>query len=132
MATSANQSSTADKYAYVSQNYADGYQIRPGRAITITWAVKNVGTTGWSTDYTYRHFGGVGAAKEIYNFTKTVPADAVTNISVTFTTPTTPGNYSTWWKLTNAQGENFGDVDFSFVVTNNPVAATKVPATPAK
>jgi hypothetical protein len=121
--------STVDKYAFVSQNYADNYQVRPGRSITITWVVKNVGTVGWTTDYTVRHFGGVSAAKEVYNLTKTVPAEGTIPVSVTFVTPATLGTYSTWWKLTNAQGQNFGDVDFTFTVTNNPVAATKVPAT---
>jgi hypothetical protein len=45
------------------------------------------------------------------------------------------GDYTTWWKLTNPQFQNFGDVDFSFTVTNTPKAATAAPvptATSAK
>jgi hypothetical protein len=54
------------------------------------------------------------------------PGGQVT-ISVTFTTPTIPGDYNTWWKLTNLQGQHFGDVDFSFTVTTTPHQATPTP-----
>jgi hypothetical protein len=95
-------------------------KVSPGAVLTITWAIKNVGTIGWTPDYTIRYFSGINAAKDFYPFPKTVPANAVVNLSVTINAPKAVGKYATWWKLTNPQGQNFGDVDFSFEVSTDP------------
>ncbi|HVN53838.1 MAG TPA: NBR1-Ig-like domain-containing protein [Anaerolineaceae bacterium] len=120
-------SSVADKYQYIGQNLADRIQVRPGTPLTIVWTVKNAGTTGWTTQYTLRYFSGVKAEKDSYNFAKAVPAGGTTTLTVSIIAPTAPGDYSTWWKLTNPQLQNFGDVDFYFTVTNTPVKGTSTP-----
>jgi hypothetical protein len=108
-----------DFYKYVGQNYPDKLKVTPGAVLTITWAIKNVGTIGWTTDYTIRYFSGITAKRDYYPFPQTVPANGVVNLSVTITAPKTLGEYTTWWKLTNALGQNFGDVDFTFEVSNS-------------
>jgi hypothetical protein len=45
-----------------------------------------------------------------------------------FTTPSEPGDYDLWFKLTNLAGQNFGDLDLVFTVSNNPVKATPTTA----
>jgi hypothetical protein len=124
-------SSVADQYQYVTQNLPDHLQVRPGTQMTITWTVKNAGTTGWTKEYALRYFSGIQAAKDIYYLTKDVPAGSSISLSVPITAPSALGEYNTWWKLTNAQNQNFGDVDFTFTVTNNPTKATAAAPTTA-
>lgn len=107
---------TGDEYQYVGQDLPDNYEVSPGREITITWTVKNTGTNGWSSTYSLRYFTGVKASKDVYPFTKTTPPGKTTTLSVTIVAPLIPGAYDTWWKLVNPQGQNFGDVDFVFIV----------------
>jgi hypothetical protein len=124
-----NPASTAplDKYKFVSQNHADKYQVRPGVPIIITWTVQNIGAAAWTADYTANYFAGVKAQTDSVRFGKTVAPNANLTISVTFNTPTVPGDYNMWWKLTNLQGQHFGDVDFSFTVTSTPGQAVPTP-----
>lgn len=113
-----------DKYTYLGQDVADHTQFLPNRTVTITWTIQNSGTTGWTKDYTLRYFAGPEPSKTFYNFTKDVPVKDTINFVVTFTTPSEPGDYDLWFKLTNAAGQNFGDLDLVFTVSNNPVKAT--------
>ena len=108
-----------DFYKYVGQNYPDNMKVSPGAVLTITWAIKNVGTIGWTKDYTLRYFSGIKAQRDYYPFPQTVGANGVVNLSVTIAAPKAIGTYTTWWKLTNPQGQNFGDVDFNFEVSNS-------------
>ena len=117
-----------DKYTYLGQDVADGTQFLPNRTVTVTWTVQNSGTTGWTKEYTLRHFAGPEPAKTVYPFTKDVPVNDTINFIVTFTTPTEPGDYDLWFKLTNSAGQNFGDVNLMFTVSNNPVRATPTAA----
>lgn len=121
-------SAAADMYQYLGQDIADNSQFSPNRPLTITWTVKNAGTTTWTTDYTLRYFSGPKASQDVYNFTKSVAPEGTINFTVTFTTPANPGDYNMWFKLTNAAGQNFGDVNLVYTVTNNPTAATSTPA----
>ncbi len=125
-------SGPADKYQYVTQNVPDKTQVRPGVEITMTWAVKNIGAAAWTTDYTLRYFTGpANSAPNIVKFPKTVPPGSVANLTVQIVAPSNPGDYDSWWKLTNAQGQNFGDVDLAFTVTNTPKSGTGTSATPS-
>jgi hypothetical protein len=118
----------ADKYQYLGQSIADHSRFLPNRTEAITWTVKNIGTTGWTTGYTLRYFSGPKATKDAYSFSKAVPVNDTINFIVTFTTPAQLGNYDIWFKLTNSQGQNFGDLALVYTVTNNPQKATATPA----
>lgn len=121
----------ADKYSYLGQSLTDKMQLLPGRQMSITWTIKNAGTNGWTKDYMLRYFSGPKADKDIYTFGKDVAAGGTLNLIVTFTTPSTLGDYDMWFKLTNAQMQNFGDLDFAYTVTNSPNnSPTKAPAAP--
>ena len=113
-------SAAEDKYQYISQTLPDNYQVRPGVSVTISWTVKNVGATAWNTNYALRQFTGPDINKAYIPFAKTVSANQTTEFTVTFTTPTTPGDYNLWYKLTNDKSQNFGDINFQFTVTGTP------------
>jgi hypothetical protein len=117
----------ADKYQYLGQDIADHTQFLPNRTVTVTWTIKNIGTTGWTTGYTLRYFSGPKASKDVYPFSKEVPVNATINFTVTFKTPADPGDYDMWFKLTNNAGQNFGDLDLVYTVSNNPQKATSTP-----
>ncbi len=123
----ASSSGVADAYQYVGQNLPDKYQLRPGIPMIISWTVKNAGATEWSAEYTLDYFAGVEGKIDSVKIGKKVAPGAQVTISVTFTTPTIAGDYNTWWKLTNLQGQHFGDVDFSFTVTSTPHQSTPTP-----
>jgi hypothetical protein len=122
-------SAAADKYRYVSQTLPDGYQVRPNVQVTISWTVKNIGTTAWTTDYSMRYFVGPKPKQTYIAFPKTISANTAIALSATFVTPAQPGDYDLWFKLVNAQSQNFGDVDFKFTVTNTPNNSAKPAAT---
>lgn len=130
-AAASTGSGPADKYQYVSQTVADKIQVRPGATITVTWTVKNAGTAAWSTDYIFRYFSGVKAAKDFYNFSKIVAPEKTLDFTVSVVAPNEPGDYETWWKLTNAAGQNFGDINLLFTVTNTPNNSAKPTAKPS-
>ncbi len=121
--------SVADKYQYVSQNIADNTQVSPGSPMTIIWTVKNVGKTEWTTKYILRYFAGPRGEVNSVAFSKKVGPDSTLDITVPLVAPLAPGTYNTWWKLTNEQGQNFGDVNLLFIVTNTPgsSSATNTP-----
>lgn len=118
----------ADEYQYLGQNIPDRSQFLPNRVVTITWTVKNTGSNGWTKDYTLRYFTGPKPKTEVYNFSKDVPVNDTINFTVTFTTPAAPGDYDIWFKLTNNAGQNFGDLDLMFTVSNSPASGTSTPA----
>lgn len=109
-----------DAAQYISQSLPDGYQVRPRTTIGITWSVKNTGKTAWSAEYALRQFAGPDVGKQYVPFPKVVSANETAQLTVTFVTPDLPGDYNLWYKLANAQGQYFSDVNFQFTVTNTP------------
>ncbi|HEX7432043.1 MAG TPA: NBR1-Ig-like domain-containing protein [Anaerolineaceae bacterium] len=121
----------ADKYQYLAQNVADGKQFRPGTAILITWTIKNTGTTLWTKTYTLKFFAGpTGSGPAVILFGKEVQPGGSLSLSTTIKTPAGIGDYDTWYKLTNDQLQNFGDLDFKYTVSNQPSNQIQPTATP--
>jgi hypothetical protein len=124
-------SAAADKYQYLGQNVTDGKQFRPGTAIAIIWTIKNTGTTSWTKTYGLRFFAGpTGSGPATILFGKGVQPGGSISLSTTITTPAGIGDYDTWYKLTNDQLQNFGDLDFKYTVSNEPSNKIQPTATP--
>jgi hypothetical protein len=129
--SSGGGSTAADKYLYLGQSVADGKQFRPGVAIAQTWSIKNAGTTTWTKTYALRLFAGpASASPATILLGKSVAPGASISINATITTPGGVGDYDTWYKLTNDQLQNFGDLDFKYTVTNNPINQIQPTKTP--
>jgi hypothetical protein len=121
-------STAPDKAAWISNTPADGAVLLPGQRFEIKWTVKNIGTTTWNTSYSVRFFSGnINTVLNSYNFRGETKPDGTAELIVEAIAPSTPGDYFTWWKLTNDQGVNFGDVDLSIKVSGTAPTATTSP-----
>jgi hypothetical protein len=127
----ASGSTAPDNYQYLGQNLADGKQYLPGAAISVTWSIKNTGSTTWSKTYFLRFFAGpTGSGPAAIPFGKAVAPGATLSLTAKITAPSGIGDYDTWYKLTNDQLQNFGDLDFKYTVTTAPINKIQPTATP--
>lgn len=123
----------ADKASWVSQNPADGTVLSPGQEFTMTWTIKNIGTTTWNTSYQLRYYLADAtlrfSASDI-KFPKEVKPGDTVDLSVNMKAPTSGGDYRTQWVLTNDQGINFYPVDLTIKVSGAAATATLTSTTP--
>jgi hypothetical protein len=115
----------ADKAQWIGNSPADGTTMSPGVKFDIIWTIKNVGTTTWSKQYTYRYYSGakLNENKNSYFLRSEILPGQQGDMIVDGLSPATPGEYYTLWVITNADGTNFGQFDITIKV----VANTKTP-----
>lgn len=87
----------------------DDTVLRPGEAFVKTWRLENTGDTTWTTDYQAVFVEGelMDGPYSIV-LPKSVPPGQQVDISVDFMAPMQVGDYRSYWKLQNADGEKFG------------------------
>lgn len=119
---------TTNRAEWVSQSVADGTVFTPGESFTITWQLRNVGTSTWTTDYLFRFFSGnaFGAPEEIPLGQEVAPGQTV-DISVSMTAPNTPGEYRSDWVMADESASNFNQPVFLEITVANPATATATP-----
>ncbi|GAP14391.1 CARDB domain-containing protein [Longilinea arvoryzae] len=100
----------------------------PGQEFKVTWTVKNTGTNTWASNYQVRCFttaycfNGSSTA-----FGREVKPGEQIDLTITLKAPSTTGDHTTLWVLTNASGVNFGrGMSYSFKVSSSS-AATAAP-----
>ena len=127
------RAAVADKGLYLEQSVADNSKMDPGKTFTMTWKMKNVGTTTWSTKYQLRFFAGNSlGAENAVSFPKEVKPGDTVELSVNMKSPSDQGAYHSVWVLSNADGANFFPVTLDIVVGNPPPPTnTSVPPTAA-
>jgi hypothetical protein len=126
----ATRAALPDGAAWQSQTPADGTTYKPGEKFTVTWVVKNTGTTTWSTKYMIRFYAGDqmgGTASKA--FPKEVKPNETVELSVDLVAPSNPGKYNGIWALTNADGLNFSPGVSIAISVANGASATPSPAT---
>ena len=117
---------TCDGSGFVSETVPDGTVMAPGQVFPKTWKLLNTGTCTWTATYkavfTGTGNGGPmgGTSTPIGKIVK--PGESI-EISISFTAPTTGGDYVSWWKLQNDKGEFFG-TPFSVAIKVVGAAAT--------
>jgi len=121
-----------DKAEWVAQSPGDGTVFTPGEDFTLTWTVKNTGSTTWTTDYQLRFYLGNSAlrftASDI-KFPKEVKPNDTIDLSLRMEAPHNGGDYTTIWVLSTNEGVNFYPLTFTLKVTGTQ--GTSVPsATP--
>ena len=101
--------STCDIAQFITDvTIPDGTVLTPGQAFTKTWRIKNVGTCSWTPSYAVVFSSGNsmnGPATQA--LTGNVNPGQTVDISINLTAPSTPGDYTGYWKLRNAAGVLF-------------------------
>ena len=85
--------------------------VAAGKPFTKTWKLQNVGTCTWNDEYKYEFVDGdlMGANASIpFPKNVTVRPNETIDISVYMTAPTEVGRYQGNWKITAADGSQFG------------------------
>ena len=124
---------TTDLAEWVSQSVADGTVFAPGEAFTVTWRLKNVGTSTWTVSYLFRFYSGnaFGATQEIFLGQEVPPGETV-DISVPMKAPTALGDYRGDWVMSNELRSNFNTPVYLEITVARPATPTPTPTeTPA-
>jgi hypothetical protein len=117
------QGNVDDKAVYVSDvTIPDGTIVKPGATVVKIWSIRNTGTTTWKTAYRLSYLEGLKDAKEtLYvHLPNEVKPSLSVQVSVTFTAPSEPGTYTSYWRLTNGDRIGFGEVMSMKIVVGNP------------
>jgi hypothetical protein len=116
-----------DRAEFVSQAVADGTKFSPGQTIKMSWVIKNIGTTNWTTSYTARYYAGdFSGTVSTVALPKEIKPGEQLQINVDFTVPDTLGKKSSIWVLQNANGINF----YPFYLNIDIIAATPTQTPP--
>ena len=98
----------------------DGTPMTPGQEFTKTWKIKNTGICTWDTEY-QAIFSYSSPPNQRMN-AQPIPLSALVapgqevEVSVQFTAPTTPGEYTAYWQMVNASGFPFGRAGKQLIV----------------
>lgn len=114
-------------------SYPDGTEVATGTSFEKTWAIRNTGSTPWSTGYalvcvggaeegTIHRLGGANVGPQ------DVGPQEVVHVTVKITAPEQPGRIISRWRMRNPRGEQFGSTFFSsIVVVNTPTKFDLLP-----
>lgn len=126
---------TVNLAQYVSQTVTDDTVFTPGQTFSMTWTLKNVGTSTWTTAFMLRFFSGdpFGAPKEI-RLSRAVPPGDTINISIQMKAPDVTGKYRSDWVMSSESRSNFREPVFLKITVAVPVTPTRTPtpATPTR
>lgn len=114
-----------DLAQFVSQSIPDDTIFAPSQTFTMTWTLKNVGTSTWKATYLLRYYSGstFSAPKE-KTLGKEVPPGGTVAISLKMVSPPTPGTYVTTWVMANQFRSNFKEPVYLRII----VGATVTPS----
>ncbi len=97
-----------DQAELISQSPKDGTAYSAGEEFDGTWTFKNVGTSTWSTNYDYRFSGGTNLTKvKFYSLPKSVAPGETVTLVTDMVAPAQGGRYTSYWELTNENGDVF-------------------------
>jgi hypothetical protein len=121
-----------DDAAFVSDvTIPDNTVIQPGAGFVKTWSLRNTGTCNWTTSYAISFVSGNKMDGVITYLTKAVESGSTIEISIGLSAPTTPGTYTGYWRLKNADGNLFGELVYVQIVVPGSATATGTIATTA-
>jgi hypothetical protein len=102
-------SQACDLAEFVDETIPDGTKFPPATSFVKTWTLKNVGTCAWTQTYDAVFVNGDsmnGPSAQSLTSDRVRPGETVT-IRMTFTTPSSAGNYRAEFQLRNANGVLF-------------------------
>jgi len=119
---------TVNQAQWVSQSVADDSVFAPGEPFSMTWTIKNAGTSTWTAGYMLRFFSGnaFGAPNENLIGQDVLPGGTI-DITIQMTAPTTPGDYRSDWVMATDSRGNFREGVFLKISVVTPATATTTP-----
>jgi hypothetical protein len=115
----------------------DKTTMTPGQAFTKTWRLQNTGTCPWTTAYKVTFLSGNAMGGQPTALTTTVNPGQNGDVSVAMVAPTTPGEAIGYWKLSNANGQQFGTSFYVQIMvagsasTSTSTSPSATPVTPS-
>jgi Ig-like domain from next to BRCA1 gene len=106
-------------HAYLAgQSPRDWASIEPGTGMPVYYTFQNIGTTTWTTKYTFRYFDGYKAwGVTSVNLPHEVKPGETVFVGMWVYPPEDPGaHYITYWGLYNEDGDRFNKVNYPFYV----------------
>ena len=106
----------------------DGTLFDPGDAFTKTWEIKNTGGCDWEADFSFIFSSGDQMSGTNNLVSIAVAPGETATLSVDLIAPDTPGTYTGFWRLTNAEGTIFGESVYVLIIVDGEVpTATATP-----
>lgn len=108
-----------DKAEWVSQSPADNTNVPKNATFTMTFVLKNTGTTTWTKNYMFRYYAGdrMDSPKDL-NLTQEVKPNDSIEITFTLIAPSEKKTTNSVWVLSNADGQNFYSVFLKLEITD--------------
>jgi hypothetical protein len=128
LSSSTPEAETENQAGWVSQSIADKTVFAPGETFTMTWRLKNTGTSTWATDYVLRFYSGdpFGLPDEVL-LNREVPPGETVDIILQMKAPATPGTYTTVWVMSTANRSNFKEPVYLEIVVAGTATPTPTP-----
>ncbi|MEX1071859.1 MAG: NBR1-Ig-like domain-containing protein [Anaerolineales bacterium] len=96
----------------------DGEKMAPNTDFVKTWRLRNAGTCTWSTSYSAVFVSGNAMGGQASQaLTGSIVPGSTMDLSVNLKSPATVGDYTGYWALRNASGQNFGSFYVEIEVT---------------
>lgn len=122
------EAGTENKAEWVSQSIADKTVFAPGETFTMTWRLKNTGTSTWSANYILRFFSGdpYGLPEEVPLNREVSPGETV-DITLQMEAPAVQGTYTSVWVMSTENRSNFNEPVYLEIVVAGPATPTPTP-----
>ena len=119
---------TENRAQWVAQSIADDTIFAPGETFTMTWRLKNTGTSTWTAGYLLRYYSGdtFGAPKEISMGREVLPGGEI-DISIYMKAPANPGSFRSDWVMSSENRSNFKEPVYLKIKVAAPVTPTPTP-----
>ena len=93
--------------------------LKPNMSAVKTWNIKNTGTCTWDSTYSFNYVKGSVFGPTTTKINSLVGPGQTYQVSVTFNTPASNGEYTAWWQMQNGNGQNFGQtIWYDFIVSD--------------
>lgn len=107
-----------------------GPVVEPGETFIKTWKVENNGTCTWAYLYRLAFISGDSMDGEPSRSGNPIEPGKWTRLTVTGKTPSKPGTYVGYWRMTNQSGTPFGATLSVTIIVANPTATPQTPSYP--
>jgi hypothetical protein len=105
-----------------------GTVFKPGEDFKKTWKVANTGTCNWMYQYALVHVSGPTFNAETTKLGRVVTVGDWSELSLGMGAPGSPGTYTSYWRLMDADGHMFGATLVVSIKVSNPTPPTQPPS----